>query len=323
VGGPPRLLDRLRQAIRVRHYSRRTEQAYVHWVRRFVLFHGKRHPARMGAPEVGEFLSFLAVREGVAASTQNQALNALVFLYRDVLEQPLEAIGAVVRAKQPHRLPVVLAPAEVRALFGELRGTPRVVAGLLYGSGLRLLEAVRVRVKDLDFARREIVVRDGKGRHDRVTMLPARLVEALRQQLDVARALHLADLAEGFGAVYLPDALARKYPGAAREWGWQYVFPAQQRSCDPRTGEVRRHHLSEATVQRAVRAAVMRAGLVKPASCHSLRHSFATHLLERGQDIRTVQELLGHRSVATTMIYTHVLNRGARGVVSPLDSGAG
>ncbi len=319
----PRLLDQVRQAIRVRHYSVRTEHAYAQWVRRFVLFHGKRHPLEMGAPEVAAFLSHLATQRRVAAATQNQARNALLFLYREVLGQPLPELEEVVRAKRPHRLPLVLTPAEVTALLTVVSGTPRLVAGLLYGSGLRLLEAVRLRAKDLDFGRGEVVVRDGKGRRDRVTMLPRRLAGPLEKQLELARALHRSDLGEGFGAVYLPDALARKYPAAAREWGWQYVFPAQQRSCDPRTGEERRHHLSEATVQRAVRAGVRRAGLAKPASCHTLRHSFATHLLERGQDIRTVQELLGHRSVATTMIYTHVLNRGARGVPSPLDSGQG
>ena len=322
-GQPPKLLDRVRRAIQIRHYSVRTEHAYVHWVRRFVLFHGKRHPAGLGAPEVSEFLSHLATHGRVAASTQNQARNALLFLYREVLLQPLPELEEVVRAKPPHRLPVVLTPGEVTALLAALSGPPRLVAGLLYGSGLRLLEGLRVRVKDLDFERGEILVRDGKGRRDRVTMLPRRLTGPLRQQLEIARALHRADLAEGFGAVFLPDALAQKYPSADREWGWQYVFPAAQRSLDPRSGEERRHHLSESSVQRAVRAGVRRAGLVKPASCHTLRHSFATHLLERGQDIRTVQELLGHRSVATTMIYTHVLNRGARGVTSPLDTGSG
>jgi integron integrase len=316
------LLDRVRRAIQLRHYSVRTEHAYVHWVRRFVLFHGKRHPAGMGAPEVSAFLSHLATHGRVAASTQNQARNALLFLYREVLLQPLPELEEVVRAKPPHRLPVVLTPGEVAALLAALSGPPRLVAALLYGSGLRLLEGLHLRVKDLEFERGEILVRDGKGRRDRVTMLPRRLTGALRQQLEIARALHRADLGEGFGAVFLPDALARKYPSADREWGWQYVFPAAQRSVDPRSGEERRHHLSESSVQRAVRAGVRRAGLVKAASCHTLRHSFATHLLERGQDIRTVQELLGHRSVATTMIYTHVLNRGARGVTSPLDTGS-
>ncbi len=310
---------RLRNLLRTRHYSLRTERAYVHWAQRFVSFHRGRHPAQMGAREVVEFLSHLAVREHVAASTQNQALNALVFLYREVLGRSLEGLHDAVRAKRSKRLPVVLTEGEARALLAAMAGPAGLVAGLLYGSGLRLLEAIRLRVKDLDFGRREIVVRDGKGRRDRVTMLPEALRGPLRQQLEFAGALHRADLAEGCGAVYLPDALWRKYPNAAREWPWQYVFPALQRSRDPRSGAERRHHLSEVSVQRAVKHAVQAAKIQKHATCHSLRHSFATHLLERGQDIRTVQELLGHRSVTTTMIYTHVLNRGGLGVSSPLD----
>lgn len=311
--------DRLRRAIRTRHYSRRTEQAYVYWAERFVAFHRGRHPARMGGPEVVAFLGHLAERQNVAASTQNQAFNALVFLYREVLEAPLEGLGPIVRARRPRRLPVVLTEQEVRALLEAMTGVPGVVAALLYGSGLRLLEALRLRVKDVDFDRGEIVIREGKGRRDRVTMLPHSLRDTLLHQLEVARAYHRADLAQGFGAVFLPGALDRKYPAAPKEWHWQYVFPAQRRSVDRRSGGERRHHLHESTVQRAVKAAVRRAGIAKNASCHSLRHSFATHLLERGQDIRTVQELLGHRSVATTMVYTHVLNRGGLGVASPLD----
>jgi len=310
---------RLRRAIRTRHYSPRTEKAYLYWAERFVAFHGGRHPARLGGPEVAAFLGDLAERQHVAASTQNQAFNALVFLYRVVLEVPLEDLGPVVRARQPRRLPVVLTEREARNLIEALSGVPCLVAGLLYGSGLRLLEALRLRVKDLDFERGEIVIRAGKGRRDRVTMLPQSLRDDLGRQLEIARAYHRADLAAGFGAVSLPGALARKYPSAPQEWAWQYVFPAQRRAVDPRSGRERRHHLHETTVQRAVKSAVRRAGIAKNASCHSLRHSFATHLLARGQDIRTVQELLGHRSVATTMVYTHVLNRGALGVASPLD----
>jgi len=320
---PPRvrLLDGVRAACRVRHYSRRTERAYAQWVKRFVLFHGKRHPRELGSAEVSEFLSHLALSARVSASTQNQALAALVFLYRHVLDPPAPelALDDLVRARRPARLPVVLTRDEVGALLAELDGDARLVAALLYGAGLRLLEALRLRAKDLDLARGEIVVRDGKGRKDRVTMLPRSLAAELGAQLARARALHARDLASGAGDVALPDALARKYPGAAREWGWQWLFPASRRYRDPESGGERRHHLHETVVQRAVKRAVRAAGIAKPASCHTLRHSFATHLLEAGYDIRTVQELLGHSSVATTMVYTHVLNRGARGVRSPLD----
>jgi integron integrase len=321
-GSPPggaRLLDRVRGALRVRHYSLRTEQAYVQWIRRFVLYHGTRHPDAMGGPEVSAFLSHLAVDGGVSASTQNQALNALVFLYRDVLGRPLGDLGSLVRARTQRRLPVVLTRGEVRRLLAGLPGVHHLMASLLYGSGLRLMECVRLRVKDLELERLEVLVRDGKGRRDRVTTLSRSLLGALRGQLERARLAHEADLAEGYGDVWLPDALAKKYPSAGREWIWQWVFPAERRSFDPRGGVVRRHHVHEASLQRAVRRAVRGAGIAKPASCHTLRHSFATHLLEAGYDIRTVQELLGHRSVATTMIYTHVLNRGGRGVRSPLD----
>jgi len=320
-GARPRLLDQVREALRVRHYSLRTEQAYVGWIRRFILFHGKRHPRELGGAEVAAFLSHLAVEGEVAAATQNQALNALVFLYRVVLDCGLEEIAPLVRARQPRRLPVVLSVGEVRDLLGALSRAPKVVASLLYGSGLRLLERLRLRVKDVDFARREIVVRDGKGRRDRRTMLPEAMLAPLREGLVKTRALHEQDLAKGHGDVFLPDALARKYVSASRSWEWQYVFPAWRRSRDPRSGQERRHHLSETPIQRAVCQAVVRARIDKPASCHTLRHSFATHLLESGYDIRTVQELLGHRSVTTTMIYTHVLNRGGRGVRSPIDTG--
>jgi integron integrase len=316
----PRLLDRLRAALRARHYSLRTEEAYVAWVRRYVLFHGKRHPGEMGEAEINAFLTDLAVKKKVAASTQNQALSALLFLYRDVLGKSVDSLGDVVRARRPARLPVVLTAAEVKAVLSRLDGAPRLVATLLYGSGLRLMEALRLRVKDLDFALNQILVRDGKGQKDRVTMLPVSLKPDLAAHLKAVRARHEADLAAGGGDVYLPDGIRLKYPRAARAWGWQYVFPASSLSEDPRSGATRRHHLPETLVQRAVKKAVDDAGIAKLASCHTLRHSFATHLLESGTDIRTIQELLGHSDVATTMIYTHVLNRaGGLGVTSPLD----
>ncbi len=315
----PRLLEEVRACLRVRHYSYRTEEQYVQWIRRFILFHGKRHPAEMGAAEVEAFLTHLAVDRTVSASTQNQAKAAILFLYREVLARKLPWLDGVVQAKSPRHLPVVLTEEEARAVLGRLAGTNWLLAGLLYGAGLRLMEAVRLRVKDLDFVRHEIVVRDGKGARDRATMLPARLVEPLRGHLVRVRVLHERDLAAGQGEVYLPFALARKYPSAARSWGWQYVFPSERLSVDPRSAKVRRHHLDEKCIQRAMKDAVRDAGIVKPATPHTLRHSFATHLLESGYDIRTVQELLGHADVSTTMIYTHVLNRGGHGVRSPLD----
>jgi integron integrase len=315
----PKLLDRVREAIRTRHYSPRTERTYVGWIRRFILFHGKRHPRDMGESEVVAFLSSLATTGGVSASTQNQALSALVFLYSEVLGERLDWLNGIVRAKRPVRIPVVLSRDEVRALLSQLEGTVWLMASLMYGSGLRLLECVELRVKDVDLDLREIRVRDGKGRKDRVTMLASTLVDPLKGQLTRVRALHDRDLADGCGWVALPDALARKYPNAGREWGWQWMFPATRHYVDRYTGQRRRHHLHESVPQRLVRAAVVRAGLTKPASCHTLRHSFATHLLETGHDIRTIQELLGHRDVSTTMIYTHVLNLGGRGVRSPLD----
>jgi integron integrase len=315
-----KLLEQIRERIRLRHYSRRTEEAYVAWARRFILFHSKRHPSELGREEVESFLSDLATRRRVAASTQNQALNALVFLYREVLGQPFPDLDELVRAKRPARLPVVLTREEIGLVLPLVTGTPGLVARLLYGSGLRLLEALRLRVKDLEFGRGELVVRDGKGAKDRVSVLPQTLVQPLRLHLRSVRLLHEQDLREGHGAVYLPFALASKYPSAAQAWAWQYVYPAPRRSLDPRSGVVRRHHLHESSVQRAVHEAVQQAGLTKPASCHTLRHSFATHLLEDGYDIRTVQELLGHKDVRTTMLYTHVLNRGGKGVRSPLDA---
>lgn len=316
---PPKLLDRVRERIRLKHYSVRTEEVYVQWVKRFVLHHGKRHPAQMGAAEVEAFLTHLAVVGRVAAATQNQARSALLFLYKEVLGSALPWLDNVEQAKRPKRLPVVLTPDEARALMARLDGAHWLVAALLYGAGLRLMEALRLRVQDVDFKRREVVVRQGKGFKDRVTMLPEAALGRLADHLLAVRALHAQDLAEGFGEVYLPYALDRKYPGAGREWGWQYVFPSAKRSLDPRSGKVRRHHLDEQTIQRAVKRAVCEAGIVKPATPHTLRHSFATHLLQNGHDIRTVQELLGHEDVQTTMIYTHVLNRGGHGVASPLD----
>jgi integron integrase len=316
---PPKLLDRVRHAIRVRHYSIRTEEAYVAWIRRYILFHGKRHPSSMGAEEVNAFLTHLAVDGEVSASTQGQALSALLFLYREVLEEELPWLGDIVRARRPKRLPVVLTREEVRVVLGQMKGTTKLVAALLYGGGLRLLEGLRLRVKDVDFVTSEIVVRGGKGDKDRRTVLPAALREPLEAQLRRVKAVHAADLAAGYGRVWLPGALARKYPGAETEWGWQYVFPAPGRSVDPRSGETRRHHLDESTVQKSVHAAYVEAGVIRGANCHSLRHSFATHLLADGYDIRTIQELMGHADVKTTMIYTHVLNRGGSGVRSPLD----
>jgi len=315
----PRLLEQLRHAIRYKHYSYRTEQAYVHWVRRFILFSGKRHPATLGEVEVTRFLNHLAVDRQVAAATQNQALSALLFLYREVLKSDLPWLDGLTRPKKPVRLPVVLTEQEVKALLAELSGVHWLVAGLLYGAGLRVLEALRLRVKDVDFDYRQVLVRDGKGAKDRVTMLPDGLVEPLRNYLPRVKRLHERDLGEGFGEVALPYALARKYPNAGREWAWQYVFPSGNRSVDPLTGVIRRHHLDPQTIQRSIRKAARMASIDKPASCHTLRHSFATHLLRGGYDIRTVQELLGHSDVSTTMVYTHVLNRGGRGVRSPLD----
>ena len=315
----PRLFDRVREAARVRHYSRRTESAYLAWIRRFIFFHGKRHPAEMGAPEITKFLSSLAVEGNVAASTQNQALSALLFLYRDVLEQDLPWLDDVVRAKRPARIPVVLTRDEVRTLLLQMHGVPRLMAMLLYGAGLRLLECAHLRVKDVDFARNQLVVRSGKGDKDRVTMLPAVVKAELTRHLEAVKQQHEMDLRHGAGWVELPSALARKYPNAGREWPWQWVFPATRIYVERATGQRRRHHLHESVLQRAVREALMKAAIPKRASCHTFRHSFATHLLEDGHDIRTVQELLGHRDVNTTMIYTHVLNRGPAGVQSPAD----
>lgn len=315
----PKLLDQVRERMRRLGMARRSEDAYVGWIRRFILGNGKRHPADMGAPEVERFLTSLAVQGKVAASTQNQALSALLFLYRQVLGVELPWLDGIERAKKPQRLPVVLTRSETVALLGELSGTHWLMGSLLYGTGMRLMECVRLRIKDVDFERGEIVIREAKGGRDRRTMLPRSLVAPLQAQLAEASRIHERDTAAGCGRVWLPDALARKYPAAPLERGWQYAFPASARSVDPRSEEQRRHHLDESSLQRAMKSARARAGIVKPATCHTMRHSFATHLIEDGYDIRTVQELLGHKDVSTTQIYTHVLNRGGHGVLSPLD----
>jgi len=315
----PRLLDQVRAAIRARHLSFRTEKAYVGWIRRFIFFSGKRHPREMGEPEVTKFLSHLAVNRRVSASTQNQALAAILFLYRDVLGQGLDWLDDIVRAKHTVRLPVVLTREQVQDVLSNLRGVAWIQASLLYGAGLRLMECSRLRVKDINFSQHRITVREGKGGKDRVTVLPDKVAAALGKHLENVRVLHRRDLELGLGRVELPHALAQKYPNANREWAWQWVFPASRPYVDPETGRPRRHHLHESVLQRAVKDSVRRAGIPVPATCHTFRHSFATHLLEAGQDIRTIQELLGHSDVTTTMIYTHVLNRGGLGVRSPLD----
>lgn len=315
----PKLLDLVRHTVRTRHLSRRTEEAYIHFIKQFILFHRKRHPAQMGADEIQAYLTHLAVQKHVAASTQNQAFSALLFLYRDVLQQELPRIEGVIRAQRPARLPVVFTQAETNALLARLSGVPFLVCSLLYGSGLRLMEALRLRVKDVDFERNEIVVRAGKGEKDRMTMLPRAIKGQLRAQLARVKLQHEEDCRRGLGEVWLPYALSRKYPNAGRSWSWQYVFPSAQLSRLESDGVTRRHHVSETSIQKAVKGALAAAGIVKRGSCHTLRHSFATHLLEAGQDIRTIQELLGHKDVRTTMVYAHVLNRGGRGVRSPLD----
>jgi len=314
-----RLLDEVRQAMRVRHYSIRTEQAYVQWIKRYIYFHHKKHPAEMGAEEVTAFLTHLAVNKHVTASTQNQALSALLFLYKQVLGIELPWMNDITRAKRPSRLPVVLPKEQVMQVLDSMKGANGLIARLLYGTGMRLMEAMRLRVQDIDFDYRQITIRLGKGGKDRVTMLPDSLVDPFKAQLNEARNIHQLDLREGYGCVYLPYALARKYPNACREWRWQYVFPSIKRSVDPHDGAIRRHHLDEKNVQRAVRESARRCGILKRVTPHTLRHCFATHLLESGVDIRTLQELLGHQDIKTTQIYTHVINKGANAVRSPLD----
>ena len=318
-GPKPRLLDRVRETIRIRHYSRRTEKAYIGWIRRFIFFHGKRHPSELGATEITQFLSWLAVEKKVSASTQNQALHALLFLYQDVLDLKIPQLDGITRARVTKRLPVVLTREEVRAVLEQLEGMPKLLATLLYGTGMRLLECLQLRIKDIDLATHQITVRSGKGDKDRITLLPATIKPDLIQVLEFAQQQHKTDLAKGAGWVELPFALGRKYPNAGREWIWQWCFPATRIYVDRQTNQRRRHHLHESVVQRAVRAAVRRTGIAKRATCHTFRHSFATHLLEDGHDIRTIQELLGHKDVSTTMIYTHVINRGWGAVRSPAD----
>jgi len=322
---PPakKLLDQVRDKIRFKHYSLSTENTYISWINQYILFNGKRHPTEMGAAEVEAFLTYLATARHVSSSTQNQALSAILFLYRDVLAVSLPWFDGFERSKKPRRLPVVLTPLEVQALLREATSAPEsvgLIIKLLYGTGMRLMEAVRLRVKDVELIRQEIIVRDGKGGKDRVTMLPDSLLEAIRLQLALRREWHDQDIALGKVNVWLPDALAVKYPNATKEWGWQYVFAAKKYSIDPRSKAERRHHIDEKQVQRYVKKAALAAGIAKPTSPHTLRHSFATHILQAGYDIRTVQELLGHSDVATTMIYTHVLNKGGKAVVSPLDA---
>lgn len=318
---PRMLLDVVRETIRLKHYSYRTEVSYINWIKRYLDFHGLRHPREMGSTEIEAFLSYLAVDQQVAASTQNQALSALLFLYREVLRLELDLRVDAVRAKPSRYLPTVLTQSEARAVIGQLLGVYRLVVQLLYGSGLRQTECLQLRVKDVDFGHHQLVVRDAKGGESRVTMLPDSAVESLEEHLQAVKRLHQQDLEQGYGSVYLPFALERKYPNADRQWIWQYVFPSERRSCDPRSGIIRRHHLDPSGLQKAVKQATRAAGIEKRVSCHTFRHSFATHLLQNGYDIRTVQELLGHKDVKTTMIYTHVLNRGGRGVRSPLDVG--
>jgi integron integrase len=315
----PKLLDQVHQAIRTRHYSSKTEQSYVHWIKRFIFFHNKRHPAEMGEKEIAQFVSSLASELHVSAATQNQALNGILFLYREVLRKEIGYVNGVVRAKRAHRLPVVLTRQEVKSILAVLDNFDWLMVVLLYGAGLRLMECLQLRVKDIDFTSNQIIVRAGKGDKDRHTMLPAAAKEPLAKHFDLVKQQHQRDLDRGLGRVALPNALDRKYPRAAKEWGWQWVFPATSHYTDRATGEKRRHHLHESVLQKAVKQAVRKAGISKPATPHTFRHSFATHLLEDGYDIRTVQELLGHRDVSTTMIYTHVLNRGGRGVNSPAD----
>lgn len=316
---PKKLLDQLRDAIRLKHYSYSTEKTYLHWVRRYVLYHNKRHPAELGVAEIEAFLTHLAKDEHVSASTQNQALNALLFLYRYVLQIELPVPLHALRAKRPELLPTVLSKDEVSRILAGMRGLHQLMAKLLYGCGLRLMECLRLRIKDIDFEQSQIIVREGKGEKDRTTMLPSSLIQPLKEQIAYVKVLHEQDLRRGYGSVELPFALARKYPNADKEFGWQYLFPSERLSADPRSGIVRRHHLDPSGLQRAVKAAAKLAGIDKPVSPHTFRHCFATHLLEAGYDIRTVQELLGHKDVKTTMIYTHVLNRGPKAVRSPLD----
>lgn len=314
-----KFLEQIRDFIRARHLSLRTEQAYLNWIKRFILFHNKRHPVSMNAREINQYLTYLAVKSNVAASTQNQALNAIMFMYREFLGKEIGDIGNFIRAKRSKKMPVVLSRQEVEKVLSNMNGVYKLMAALMYGSGLRLIECVRLRIKDVDFRYKSINVRDGKGSKDRITVLPDKVVSVLKLQINKVKIIHKQDLQDGYGTVFLPYALDKKYKNAGKSWQWQYIFPASQLSADPRSGVIRRHHISENMVQKEVRRAVRKSSLAKPASCHTFRHSFATHLLENGSDIRTVQELLGHKDLRTTMIYTHVLNRGPLAIHSPLD----
>ncbi len=313
------LIDQMRDAIRRKHYSIRTEEAYIGWVKKFIFYHKKEHPANLKEKDIGDFLTHLAVQKNVAASTQNQALSAVLFLYKEVLQIDLKPLPDSVRAKRPQKLPVVFTVEEVKKVLSRMDGVNWLMAGLMYGAGLRLMETVRLRVQDVDFGYMQTLVRDGKGQKDRITMLPDSLKQPVKQHIEKVKYLHQQDLENGYDGVYLPFALSRKYPNANREFKWQYVFPARNLSRYPRSDNIYRHHVIESTIQKAVKQAIIRAGINKTGSCHTFRHSFATHLLENGYDIRTVQELLGHRDVRTTMIYTHVLQKGGKGVRSPLD----
>lgn len=315
----PKLMDLVRNRIRTQHYSIRTEHAYLQWIKRFILFHQKQHPSTMGKPEVENFLTYLANNHSSSA-TQNQALSALLFLYKQVLQRPESEFIDVLRAKKSQHLPTVLSVTEIKQLFSHLNGLMELIAHLLYGTGMRLMECMRLRVQDIDFELNQIIIRNGKGSKDRITLLPNRLIEGLQQQVKHVKNTHAKDVAHGYGEVYLPNALAKKYPNAAKNLAWQYLFPADSLSIDPRSGNKRRHHLDEQLVQRYVKRAAQQANINKPVSPHTLRHSFATHLLQSGYDIRTIQELLGHSDIRTTMIYTHVLNKGGKGVISPLDN---
>jgi integron integrase len=317
---PVKLLDQVKRKIRLKGYSIRTEKSYVEWIRRFILFHGKRHPKEMGKAEIENFLSHLVIQRNVASSTQNQAFNAILFLYDQVLESKMPEDIQSIRSKKPVRVPTVMTREETHKMIAILSGVHRLMAKIMYGCGLRVLECLRLRVKDIDFALNQIVVRDGKGQKDRITVLPDCIKADIERHLQYVRRTHQEDLRLGFGRVYLPHALDRKYPAADRQWGWQYVFPSKTLSVDPRSGIKRRHHMHDSSIRKAIHQAAKLSGIVKPVGCHTLRHCFATDLLMNGYDIRTVQELLGHKDVSTTMIYTHVLNRGGRGVVSPLDS---
>jgi len=315
----PKLLDQLSAALRVRRYSRRTEATYCQWVKRYIFFHQVRHPAEMAEPEINAFLTHLAVKQKVSASTQNQALSALLFLYRHVIGREIGDLGDVIRARKPRRLPVVMTREEVKAVLANLTGDRWLAASLMYGAGLRLMECLRLRAQDLDFTRNEVLVRSGKGDKDRITMLPESLKSPLQEHLNKVQLIHQSDLADGWGRVQMPHALDRKYPNAPFEWRWQWVFPQENRWKNTRAGEEGRHHMHETILQRAIKVSVNKAKIVKRVGCHTFRHSFATHLLEAGYDIRTIQELLGHKNINTTMIYTHVLNKGGHGVRSPVD----